>query len=293
MSTASLTYRSAAFTSKPEGRMRLKFAETLPRSNPVFRRAWQFDQEFSVAASGYPPPAQNTPATNASFSLAAFTPPNITGVQSAANAILITATQPNNPGADLLRYTASFAVVPESFDDYQTQLVNFPGWLNNLGPNFRDPKPVEVNVRFHYEFFVIDPDNLAAGVLDSGGNAINRVTSKGAIPILRRTPWLVTYPFGTPLPNYEAKSLTPAAGLGGYFPTLPTIEQYQSWCGIATAFYAALAAGTATWDETHPPIWDGASSADITSGQYRLANSRLQDYAGNIVTRVTTYALVE
>jgi hypothetical protein len=280
-----IRYASSAFPGQPTGQPRLKF-DKLPESCPILRQAYRFDQELSIAAAGFPPAPNNTPSTNAAFGIPVFTPPS--AGQTSAHAILTSVTQPADKGAALLEYTGSFSLVPASWDDFQTQVVNFPGWLNVIGNNFRDPKPTEVNVRLHYDYFVIDPALLTTGVRDSGGTNIVKVAAKGAIPILRRTPWLATYG-GAVLANDEAKSLVPTAGVMGYLPTLPTIEQYRLWCGVATAFLA----GAVAWDETHPPLWNGASSADVLSGQFRLANSRLIDYAGNIVARVTTYALAE
>lgn len=282
--TPALPYRSNAYPSTPEGRRRIKYP--LTASSPIQFAAYSFEQELSCASGLFPPAPKNTPSIG--FGIASQLPPSAN--QKTEMAIMTSLSQPSNPGADLLRFTGSFAIVPASWNDYQTEVVNFPGWLNVIGTNFRDPKPTEVNVRMRYDYFVVDSDNVLEGaaILDSGGAAIKIVTSKGAIPILRRTPWLATFA-GAALLNDEAKSLVPAAGVGGYQPTLPTIEQYRQWCGVATAF---IGSGT-DWDETHPPLWNGADATDILCGQYRLANSKLIDYAGNIISRVTTYALVE
>ena len=272
--TPSIIYESAKrILAVACGPPRRKFL--LPSSSPIQFAAYSFDQEFEMLLSSFPPAQKNVASSSGPFA----------GLLD-ANAILTSLSQPTPTGGGKGKFTASFSIVPASWDDYQTQIVNFPGWSNVIGTNFRDPKPTEVNVRLHYDYFVVG--NVDAGILDSSGAVIKTAAAKGAIPILRRTPWLATYN-GAVLLNDEAKALTPAAGVQGYLPTLPTIEQYQAWCAIAATFYAS---GTA-WDETHPPKWDGASSTDVLSGQFRLANSRLVDYAGNIVARVTTYALVE
>ena len=274
MNTPSIVYESAKRTlAVASGPPRRKFL--LPSSSPIQFAAYSFDQEFEMLLANFPPAQKNVASSSGPFA----------GLLD-ANAILTSLSQPTSTGGGKGKFTASFSVIPASWDDYQTQIVNFPGWLNIIGTNFRDPKPTEVNVRLHYDYFVVG--TVAGGILDSSGTAIVTATAKGAIPILRRTPWLATYN-GTVLANDEAKSLVPAAGVSGYQPTLPTIEQYQAWCAIADAFYTS---GTA-WDETHPARWDGASKTDVTSGQFRLANSRLVDYAGNIVARVTTYAIAE
>ncbi len=293
MSKPTIQYRSTAFTSKPTGQPRVRYP--LPQSSPIQFAAYAFDQDLSIISTGFPAAPRNTPASSATFGITAFTPPSAS--QSSTNAILTSVSQPQDEGAALLKYTGSFAIVPASWDDFETQVVPFPAWLNYIyGTNYRDAKPTEVHVRLRYDYFVIDPANLATGLKDSGGTAIVRVADKSRIPILRRTPFLATAA-GVANVNQEATSIVPAGGIAGtggfYPPTLPTLEQYRSWCAVATTFYASLAAGSATWDNTHPSIWDGVSTSDTTSGQWRFANSKLVDYAGNIVSRVTAYALVE
>lgn len=288
--TPSIQYKSSTFPIIPEGQARIKYP--LIPSSPVQFSAFAFDQDLSVVASGFPPAQRNAPCLQATFGVIPFTPSGAT--QASTQALLTSLSQPRDTGAGILKFTGSFAVVPASWDDFQTQLVNFPAWLNYIyGTNYRDAHPVEVSVRMRYDYFVIDPGGLAAGIKDSGGAAINVVNSKGAIPILRRAMWLAKTLGGAVVPNEEVHSLVPAggiAGIGGFYPpTLPTVEQYQAWCAIAAAFYA----GSVTWDATHPPLWDGVSSSDVSSGQFRLTNSKLIDYAGNIISRVTAYALVE
>jgi hypothetical protein len=210
------------------------------------------------------------------------------------NALLTKLSQPSPTGGGRGKFTGSFARVPASWDDFQTQTITFPGWINEITgvAGFRDALPRRVTTRLHHDYFVIDPAGIAAGLLDSGGAAITTVLSKGIIPILPRTPWLAKYsatgasPW-TVLVNDEAKSLVPAAGVDGYYPTLPTTEQYKDWCAIATAFMAAVV----TWDSYHPPVWDGASTSDVTSGQYQFDDSSLQDYEGNIIDRITPYVM--
>ncbi len=295
MSTPAITYRSSGFNAQPKGKPQLKYQ--LSRNCPIQLKAYGFDQSLSIRDTAFPPAPKNTPATDgaghATFGLNAFTPPSAT--VDAGNAILTGYSQPSSLGAGLLEFTASFSIVPASWNDFQSQTVNLPGWLNTLiSGKFRDPKSVELTVRLQNDYFVIDPDGVlaTAGILDSGGNAIARVANKGAIPIIRRTPWLATFS-GAALPNDEAKALVPAAGVAGYYPTLPTYEQYLACCGVATTFLAALfAGGTQAWDASHPPAWDGASTG-TTFGQFTYLNSRLSDYEGNIVQRTTTFALFE
>jgi hypothetical protein len=272
-----LPYKSSlGATATPSGPPRRRYP--LIASSPVQFAAYAFDQDFTQLLSSFPPAGKNTPSNNAAFGL------------SDANAILTNLSQPTNTRAGWGDFAASFAVVPASWDDYQTQVVNLPGLINTItSGKARDAKPTEMTVRVRYDYFVTDPAGVLTGlgVTDSGGSAISIVTNKGKIPIIRRTPWLSTFG-GTPQPNVEAKSIVPAAGVAGYLPTLPTAEQYLACAAVATTF---LASGS-TWNATTPPLWDGASTG-TTFGQFVLLNSRLEDYAGNIIARITTYSLFE
>ena len=272
----------------PAGPPRRRFP--LPQSSPIQFAAYAFDQEFEMLLANFPPAPKNTPSNAVSGSAAVFA-----GLMD-GNAILTKLSQPSPTGGGKGKFTGSFARVPASWDDFVTQMVNYPGWINTItgALGFRDALPRQVTIRMHYDYFVVDPAAVLTGasVVDSGGAAVTAVISKGAIPQLLKTPWLAMYSASggapwTPILNDEAKALVPAAGVSGYYPTLPTIEQYQAWCVIAAAF---LAAGS-TWDATHPPVWGGASQTDVTAGQYRLEDSRLVEYEGNIIARMTPYAM--
>lgn len=272
-----LPYKSSlGTTATPSGPPRRRYP--LIPSSPIQFAAYAFDQDYTQLLSSFPPAPKNTQSSAAALGL------------SDANAILTSLTQPSNPRAGWGDYTASFAIVPASWDDYQTQVVNFPGFINTVASGkFRDSKPTEITVRMRYDYFVTDPAGTLTGITvnDSGGSPITVVLNKGRIPVIRRTPWLSTFG-GSVQTNVEAKSLVLAAGVSGYLPTLPTTEQYLSCCGVATTF---LASG-ATWSASNPPVWDGASTG-TSYGQFVLLNSRLEDYQGNIVARISTFALFE
>jgi hypothetical protein len=298
--TPVLQYQSDARPAKAIGKPRLKYP--LIGSSPIQLAAYAFEQDFEAFLPSFPPAPKNTSSFTAAFGVAKFTPPSSS--QDTSNAILTGYSQPVHTGGGAGKFMGSFAIVPASWDDYQTQIVNFPAWLNYVyGTNYRDAKPTEVTVRLHYDYYVMDPNGIASAILDSGGTPIKTVSSKGLIPLLRRTPWLATYG-GVANVNQEAKTLVPAGGIAGegasfYLPTLPTLGQYQAWCAVATAFLAAnpLVAWTDGALNTNvgatPPVWNGSSTTDILSGQYRFANSKLVDYAGNIVARITAYAMAE
>ena len=279
-----LPYISHAQTnSAPSGPPRRRFP--LPAHCPIQFAAYAFDQEFEMVLASFPPAPKNTQssaASGATFGL------------SDHDAILTSLSQPSDSGGGLGKFTGSFARVPATWDDFQTKTVSFPAWLNHgqagaATTNYpqRPQKNVDVTIRTRYEYFVIDPDSVLSGVgvLDSGGNAITLVASKGAIPILYRHPFRAVYS-GTPNPFTDTNQLVPASGLllgTFYLPTLPTLEAYTAWCAVAAAI-------TGTWDQSNPPLWDG-SNTGTTFGQYRLTDSRLQDYEGNIVCRLTEYVM--
>ena len=254
----------------------------LPQNSPIQFAAYAFDQELEMLLANFPPAPKNTPSNAAGSVFAGLLD---------GNAILTKLSQPSPTGGGKGKFTGSFAVVPASWDDFQSQLVNYPGWINLFSSSFRDALPLEVTVRLHYDYFVVDPTAVltGAGVKDSGGTTpIVTVTSKGSIPILFANRWLATNA-GVIVPNDFAKALVPAGGVSGYQQTVPSVGQYQSWCAVSAAFIA----GAVAWDSSHPPAWNGASTTDVLSGQFQFADSKLVDYEGNIVARVTPFALAQ
>lgn len=260
---------------------------------------YAFDQEFEILMTSFPPAQKNTPANAAG--------PVFAGMLD-SNAILTKFSQPAATGAGRGKFTGSFARVPASWDDFQTETVSFPGWMNYNGMSFeisgsiRTQKTSSVNVRVRHDYFVVDPAGIltGAGVLDSSGAAINTVVSKGAIPFLLRQAFFANYQItigGTyyPVPNSDCKDLVPVGGLNTgsaasgftFIPeTMPSVQDYQAWTANAAAF---VSAGT-NWDATHPPVWDG-STASGSCGQYRHKDSILAEYEGNIIDRQSFFVM--
>ena len=248
---------------------------------------YAFDQEFEILMSSFPPAQKNTQASAAG--------PVFAGLLD-TNAILTRLSQPTPTGAGRGKFTGSFARVPAPWDDFVSQTVMFPGWLNYnnisylLAGNMRPQKPHEVTVRVRHDYFVIDQAGIltGAGVLDSAGNAISTVTVKGAIPTLAKQVFYTTYG-GTTIQFSDANDLVPTAGLlanGIYYcPTVPSIGSYQSWCNVVAALAVA-------WDATHPPAWDGATDGGAY-GQWRFKDSLLVEYEGNIIDRQSFYVLAK
>lgn len=270
-----------------------------PDGQQVFS-AYGFEVNFECLISNYPPAPLNTPSTATLgplgvFGLNAFTPPSAT--QASSNAILTKLSPPQNSGGANAKFTGTFHVVPATWNDFRTQLVNFPGFIDSYAYPFGVARPViprKAIVRLQYDYFVVDPAAVigtSSSLLDSSGAAITVVASESLIPLIARTPWLSThYDTGQPNSFIETNDLVKTGGyrpIGSstlYLQTAPPTDIYVQWCAVAKAF-------TATWDATHPPLWDGASMTDTTIGQYVLETSQLNNYAGNIVERVTTFAM--
>ena len=70
-----------------------------------------------------------------------------------------------------------------------------------------------------------------------------------------------------------------------HIPTVPSLDNYLAMTAVAAAF-------TGTWAGTTPPIFVG-NSADVASGQFCIEASKLTPYEGNIIDRVTSYALFQ
>lgn len=293
---ASVLYRSAAQTD-PRPQNSPKWKHPLPASSPICLPAFGFDQAFSMLASSYPPFPLNTPANLFSSEL------------TDTNAILVDLSQPSPAGAGLVTASGSFIHVPASWNDTQSTVVSFPGWINtSLSGLARQAKSRLVDVRLQYDYFVIDPYGVLNGAVpvagvtngtvnDSGGNPVQLVGSKGDIPILPRAVWLNTLS-GSPEVYSEVNDLVPAGGVTvgtlTYVTTWPTQNQYAGWCAVASYFLAAMAAGGPGWDSTHPPVWNGNSTGSGTAyGQYQLDNSKVVEYQGTVVCRVTPFVMPE
>ena len=293
MSTPAIQYESIKRTlAAASGPIRRRFP--LPQNSPIQFAAYAFDQEFEMlltdatsGAQNFPPAPKNTPSNASSGSVATFA-----GLLD-GNAILTKLTQPAPTGGGKGKFTASFARVPASWDDFKTMGVTFPGWINAASTGLaRTARTRNVNVRIHRDYFVIDPAGVltGAGVVDSGGTAIVTVTVMGAIPSILRNVWLNTNGSAAQ-PNSEVNDLVIAGGVAvgpGYLQTYPTTGQYQTMISNATT-----ALGSGAWTVTNPTAWDGLTSGSniASAGQYRCADSALSIYEGNIICRETYFVI--
>jgi len=291
-STPAKLYESSLRTlSVAAGQPRRRYP--LPPDCPIQFAAYAFDQDFEILASSFPPAPKNTPSNAAPGSVATF------GGLADGNAILTRLSQPASTAGGKVKFAASFAIVPASWDDIRTQTVTFPGIRNvNYTGGVRDPKPWSVNVRVRCDYFVLDPASVlsGAGVVDSGGSAVKTAATKAAIPTILHTPFgfLVS---GSMLTSGEVTGLVASGGITGWLETVPNTGTYQSWVSTAVAFNAALVSGgTQAWDATHPPLWNGTATGSpsiSTVGQWCFQDSKLFEHEGCIIRRESYYVLAQ
>ena len=287
--TPSVVYRASSNTAAVVSGQSLRMFP-LPADCPIQFAAYGFEQGFEQAAANFPPAPKNTPSNSGAFA----------GLLD-ASAILTNLSTPSFQGGLNVKFTGRFNVVPASWDDYKMMAYTYPGIPGPIGGASRNVGSPTGNflVRIHYDYFVVDPQNIISTVIagtpgtatslkDSGGSAVNCVYYKGDIPTIRKA---LFFPLISGSYNYNLPTLSivPAGGatVGAltYFETLPTLAQYEAWVSRATA---------AGWSST---IWTGAAGSgsgaagDATVGQYAAEDSSLATHAGNIVSRATLYIL--
>jgi hypothetical protein len=130
----------------------------------------------------------------------------------------------------------------------------------------------------------------------NGNTSAKTVASLQAIPSLFKTYFcniLVGTSPVTPIYSSHVNSLTPAGGSSGYAETFPNIAAYQVWVANVATIQKA---GGNPWMGL---VWDGGAASapyldQVQSSitQIILKDSFLKPYAGNIIERVTTYALI-
>ena len=271
MSTSVILYQTATRTNaKPLGAPRRKYI--LPPQSPNQFSAYELEQEYEMVLDGFPPAPKNTPSTNVGLA--------------DANAILTGYSQPGMTAARMGRFAATFNIVPASWDDFQPMPFTFPGFPGTYGENnVRDPFTDVVLARVRHDYFLIDPGNVAAGVLDSSGAAIVTAASLSLIPIIAKTYFLASPGGGSgnAQPTVRTNSIIPAGGKtiagNAWNETWPNLALYQGWAANATAN---------AWTST---AWAGQPTAGSV-GQIVAEDSKLTAYAGNIISRTTTYILV-
>lgn len=285
-------YRSAAQTdARPAQTPKRKYP--LPAECPNQFAAYAFDQDFESLTANFPPAPRNTKSTDSAF-----------GNLGDANAILTSLSEPSPTAAGLGKFSGAFHLVPQSWDDFKLMTFAFPGFPGLIGgASTRDVFTDNVLVRLHYDYFVVDKANIlggnptsggapvaAATVQDSGGTLASTVYSLAEIPLVLKTNF-VTVLTGVAQASVRINSLVKQGGdnIGGvpYLETLPDREYYQKWIANAVAN---------KWAST---AWDGVTGLGYTTGtastvgQFVIQESTLQPYAGNIIARVTTYALAK
>lgn len=257
----------------------------LPESSLIRYDAYAFDVDYQCQLTSFPPAPQNTPSDDPALQLGD------------EYAILTSLTQPQFVPGGSGKFTAAFARVPGTWDDFKTTSYTFPGWIGvNSSATTREITPKKVNMRLRYDYFVLDPTGILNGgspvtsptngtVFDSAGNPVQLVGSKGHIPQISKNQFFNTVG-GAPAFNSPVNSLVAAAGFsGGYVKTFPTTEDYQAWLVLVAA---AIAAGT----QWQTDVWNGTNLSQTNVGQLVADDSWIEDYAGQIVARVTPHVLI-
>lgn len=287
---ASVLYRSAAQTDiRAQGQPMPFFP--LPSECPIQLAAYAFDCDFSVHNSTFGSSAPYPKNKIASAFCSDLTD---------SNAILTAYGQPKNQGGNLLAFNALFHRVPASWDDPKQISFTFPDFPGLLGGQYtRTPFTDAVNARVRRDYYVVDPDGVlgtaptsgggvvtTSSVTDSAGVQVKRVYSSIDIPIVAKTNFVTVFS-GAPQPSTRVNSLIKAGGdtIGstGWLETCPTRDNYINWIARAKNY---------GWNST---VWDGtyANQAVSTIGQFVIQDSYLENYAGNIITRITTYILAK
>ena len=285
-SNPSELYNSTPGANAPQEQPRKKFV--LPEYSPQYENAYQIDQEFSIRQTlfTFPPAPLNTKSNNAAFGLADV------------NAILTSVSQAKPEGSGFVSYTATFARVPSSWDDFKSMPFTFPGFPGTIGQNnTRNEFSQKVDVRLRYDYFLVDPTAIATGILDSSGNAVTVVSAMGAIPTINKKYFLVATANGISVgangirTNSIVQLNGKTIGSVNWFQTLPQLATYLQWILNAAPY---LSPTPPAWTQTTPPVWNGTSDngAAATEGQIVMDDSILQPYAGNIIARVTPYILI-
>lgn len=238
--TPVILYQGSAQTdARACGPKRRKFL--LPPNNPGQLSAYSFDSDFESVLSGvFPPAPTNTPA---------YLPPF--NFESEPNTILTGYSQPQPTNGGRGKYSATFAIVPASWDDYQEYAYSFIGYSGyvadpttgiiegTVAGRLRETK--KVIARIHWDYFVVDPAGILGGlpILDSGGNAITTVASAAGITIAQALKYYIST---NPTWLYDYLSDTAADVPGTPYPwtfyTTPTRTLYESWIAAGTQFLA-------------------------------------------------------
>lgn len=289
MSTPLLTYQTSVQTDALADGMQRQKWRLPPESQLVQFAAFALDQDYGQRIDQFPPAPKNTPSSSSPFSL------------NKSNAILTDLTEPQNTGGALGKFTATFQVVPQTWNDVKVTAFAFPGFPGLIGQTgSRDIFTDEVDCRYQYDYYVLDPGNVLGGspssgggvanassVVDSNGVAVKTVFGMTDIPLIAKTFFVVAFG-GTPDYTNRTNSLIVSGGASingvNWFQTLPTKVHYQTWItNVGSHGWSTL-----VWDGTT----DGAGSGN-GFGQLVIKDSQLVPLAGNIIARVTQFVLVK
>src|ERR1044071_9225080 len=221
--------------------------------------------------------------------------------------VLVAESERRDMGGGLVRWTRTYARLPDSYSDFETFSYTFIG-TNTVVDGVtitRAPTPWVVTTRLQHDFFLVG----------TGGT----YTTAGAIPAKIRMHYVYQQLFPNPGGatyggvNYEVAYVLPITG--GY--TWPTSEQYNlmisdalvnRWNSTVTEIIlettntlagspiptSGLMAGIIKTAQLRTAVLDNGSGGNSTmGGQIPIEDSKLIRWQGNIWERVTRYALAQ
>lgn len=268
--TPSILYCTSANFFKyasPIGQPRRRYF--LPDSCPenVRNVAIAFDQDFQMRLDQFPPAVRNTPSTSVVFSNNSGT-----GLNN-ANAILVSLSEPANLGAGIGQFTATFATVPASWDEYSSIPFTTPTLLGVITANFvyhniSNSRTVITGVRTRRDYFLMDPQNVVSAVAAGSQVGVVGVHNYGATLGIQ-------LPYGN-MGYYALTGIT--AGEEYVWVNHQNDYGYQGSSGINYNDYAVFNAPTTTIG-----LFGIAGSAVTAEVYYTTKATTLKDSAGNLV----------
>jgi hypothetical protein len=227
---------------------------------PATTDEYFFDQEWQQYRANFSPLALNTahPSTGLTPDYSSFK--------------LVLEGPRRDIGGGVIQWTRRYAVVPASYDDFQSINYSFPGysgviaigsWWNmgSVAATIVSGRPRlnwKVDTRVHYDFFLVG----------TGGS----YTDAGGIPQIFRQ--LYTLPTALGANDLETDYLMDSLG-GGVGPSTPTRTVYDGWITNASTY---------AWGA-------GIAPGGVHPGQIIAEDSILTRWMGNIWQRQSFYVL--
>lgn len=238
---------------------------------PATKAKYTFTQDIQCFLAGYTPAALGTAHPSAGMT------PDYSSY------VLVEESPHRDLGGGVVRFTRTYAVPPQAWDDWETYAYNLIGFLDpyylTLIRN-RTVNNLQCRVRREYFLEIGSAGNLTVTLQDGSSytNTGGKVATAGAIAINRGTVY-VTGPSGTPNIGF------PVDQLAGY--TCPTVTNYAAMITDATTSQWAAS----IYDQTTAA--GGAVTDSGSGGQLIAEDSKLTRWMGPIWCQETRYVLAQ